>query len=438
MSKSSLTVKAGFDRRLIALGRRSVRHMAVTVTPPDRPVKKNEPKVGRNIALVIDASGSMTGEKLESAKEAAERVVEQLSESDILTVVSFASDVITHVDAQRMDQAGRRAAIRAIRALRPRGSTNLAGGWLEGAKTVALAAAGGQKLSNHVVLLTDGMANQGVTDPAVLGRRAAKLLEQGISSSTVGIGEDYSPDQIEAIGIEGGGGFDHASVPEEIVEVVLGHLQMVSSITAENVRLRLALPPGVDVECLSRFPSRASDGALEVLLGGIPAGVPRVVVFRLKMPAGRAGERLDFAVLAEWCRPGEVAGVVSEPAELHVQYATDVALEPRDDALSAMVAEAWRSYILLRTTALNREQRYDEAEEFVDEQLRYFRCYCEGLAGGPALVAKVERLKRNARRDWGVDARLQLSAMMSRASRSEVAYRASSRSAVAEDFLPED
>jgi Ca-activated chloride channel homolog len=440
VTHNNLTITAGLDRRLVRRKGASIRYVVVRATPPEAPAHPSRPSASMNIAIVIDASGSMSGGKLEAAQDAAAGVVEQLTASDRLTIVSFASDVVVHVDALLLDRKGKSQALAAIASLCTRGSTNLSGGWTAGAKSVALAMAGGARLRNHVVLLTDGMANEGVIDPSVLRERASALFERGITSSAVGIGEDYSSDQIEAIGTAGGGGFDHANSPAEIIEIVLGHLKAMGSVTAENVRLRLALPSGATANCLNRFPTKALADGLEVALGGIPAGATRTVVFRVVMPAGDAGRTLPLKVSANWNRPGEAEPVAVDGELLEVTFArgADVDRQSRDVPLSLEAAHAWQAEILLRTAVLNREHRYDEAEEFVDEQLRYFRPYCDGLEGGPALVARVERLRRNARRDWGRMAEREVSAVASRISRSEGLYRKSARMAVAEDFLPED
>jgi Ca-activated chloride channel family protein len=86
-----------------------------------------------NLAIVIDASGSMGGGKLEAAKQATALLVERLGPRDTLTVVSFASEVLTHAGPALLDAGGKRAALEAISGLQPRDSTDLCGGWQRGA-----------------------------------------------------------------------------------------------------------------------------------------------------------------------------------------------------------------------------------------------------------------------------------------------------------------
>ena len=165
----------GFDRDLVWHRGRSVRYLLAEINTPPAPEKETRRRRGVNLSLVIDASASMDGDRLEAAKQAAIGVIERLSEQDCLSVVSFADDVQTHVEATSMDGDGRSKAIAEVAELFTRGCTNLSDGWLAGAEHVAAQIERRDGAHNHVVLLSDGHANRGITDERELARIATDI-----------------------------------------------------------------------------------------------------------------------------------------------------------------------------------------------------------------------------------------------------------------------
>jgi Ca-activated chloride channel family protein len=140
-----------------------------------------------NLSLVLDRSGSMPGDKLLQARRAAALLVRRLDPEDLVSVVAFDDEVDTvappATGAAQADLGQR------IEAIEPGGSTNLSGGWLRGRDFVTAGKLDGGVI--RVLLLTDGQANAGITDhPSLVGLcRAGR--ERGITTTTIGFGEDY-------------------------------------------------------------------------------------------------------------------------------------------------------------------------------------------------------------------------------------------------------
>jgi Ca-activated chloride channel family protein len=110
-----------------------------------------------NVALVLDRSGSMQGEKIEKAREAALVALDMLDSRDVLSVVVYDDTVTVLVPATPLENKTRIA--RAIRSIEPGDMTALFAGVSKGASELRKYLA--DERVNRVILLSDGLANVG-------------------------------------------------------------------------------------------------------------------------------------------------------------------------------------------------------------------------------------------------------------------------------------
>jgi Ca-activated chloride channel family protein len=437
MTNDNVQLKAGFDRELTWWRGRSVRYLVVELLPVTAPTVRRT-RVKNNLAIIIDASGSMGGDRLWAAKRAAEGIVQGLEEADTFSVVSYASDIRTHVMNAEADRTGKKRAISAIREIETRGSTNLAGGWLKGAECVASSGPINGNEQRSTLLLTDGKANQGIVDPRQLGQHASALLERGIVSSAVGIGEDYSTDQIEAIANNGGGRLHHAADPGDIAEIVLGEIGEIREAVAENLVVEVSVPQDTDVSCLSDYPvvrqaDKNSDGGRSqaanvhaVRVGGLASGMARDAVFKLQFSGGDVGTMVPVEVKALWREPGSELVCESPVVQLTERRARgrDNDAQARDARLSTRVAKVWTANVVRRAIELNRNEQFELAARELTLQKRYFQTYVADLPGADSLFAEFEKAASHLVRPMREMARKEVGTYYRNSARMQLEHRA--------------
>jgi len=217
----------------------------------------------------------MAGDKLAVAQRCAAWLVSRLRPTDELALVSYDDEVRLLAPLAPVREAPLRTA---IAGLRPGGSTNLSGGWLRGLEQLR---GGGGKL----VLLTDGLANAGVTDRGSLTELARTGAREGVGTSTIGFGRDFDEELLTAMADAGGGNAHWAASPDEAPTIFARELEGLTSVAAQNVTVELRPGPHVQVlGLLNEYPQVPVAGGVQVELGDGYAGETRRVVFALHVP----------------------------------------------------------------------------------------------------------------------------------------------------------
>jgi Ca-activated chloride channel family protein len=257
-----------------------------------------------NIALVIDRSGSMAGEKIAQAKRAARQLVDQLNATDRLAIVEYGTDVnIFRGEFATEDNKDRMR--RFIARIEDNGGTNIAGALQAGRAQVQ--AARSDFSSNRIMLITDGQPTVGMTSRAGLVRLASDIKTGGITVTALGVGYDFNEDLMQQMASVGGGSYGYLRDASAIAGILQRDLQQATTLVARDVRLNITLPEGVDsAEALGR-PSTNSGNVLSIPMPDFSAGqVERLVVrVRANPKAGSVAQdigsiKLDYQdVLAE-------------------------------------------------------------------------------------------------------------------------------------------
>jgi Ca-activated chloride channel family protein len=253
-----------------------------------------------NVAIVIDHSGSMQGEKMARARDAARGMVARLGDRDRVSLVQYDDTADLLVPATITDESGKRRLEAAINSIQDAGGTNLHDGLVLGRDQILNNLAAGHV--NRVVLLSDGNANVGVTDIPTLARLAGDASERGVRITTVGLGVDYNEDLMEAVAENGRGQYYYVKDAGGLDAVFAGELRAIQSTVATAAELRIEPAcAGVEIVEVFGYVTRREGNAVIVPLADVAGGDKRKVVARLRVPTGTLGAagvvtaRLAFA-----------------------------------------------------------------------------------------------------------------------------------------------
>ena len=248
----------------------------VKITPfqPEVELKR----LALNIGLVIDRSGSMRGPKIEYARLAACYAIEQLLPSDRVSVTIYDDHVETLVASTLVTDKA--YITRQIEGIEPRLATALHAAWVEGGVQVSQYLNSEQL--NRVILLSDGIANRGETNPDVIASDVHGLAQRGVSTTTVGVGNDYNEDLLEAMADSGDGNYYYIESVEQLPDIFQTELQGIMATIGREVRLRIE--PQGDVEVVDVINDFDVTRQGEFKLPNLLVGNPFIVVVRLKVP----------------------------------------------------------------------------------------------------------------------------------------------------------
>ena len=258
-----------------ALTRERPLEVLITLNPDQLSPRTRHQRVPLNLALVLDRSGSMQGEKMELTKEAACRSLQSLHPDDHLALVIFDDQVDTLYSGPVRDKARLESLIRAVQT---RNNTNLHGGWLRGAQEVS-----GHERSDslsRVILLTDGEANEGIVDPELICQEVSAWTSRGVQTTTLGFGSGYNESLLKQMATEGGGNHGYVENAERLAAFFDEEMASLLQARGTQVRLQLRSSNGGHIHW---FVKPRMDREGQVQMGNLVQGQPLVLVARWTM-----------------------------------------------------------------------------------------------------------------------------------------------------------
>lgn len=364
MSESRMEFQVSSDAGVIARSVPTKRLIEIVIGAPKAARRETRPPF--NLALVLDVSGSMAGDKLAYTQRAAAYLLDQLGENDQAALVVYDSHVEVLGEMQPITPQNRSSLKRQIEALKAGSMTNLSGGWLEGCRQVGLVQASGAV--NRALLLSDGLANVGITDREMLGEHASQLSQRGVTTSTFGAGNDYDEHLLEIMANQGDGNYYYIDRPESIAEIFRRELEEIAAITAQSVNLDVTVPPHTSLQIPGEWRCQQTEGHLLVSIGDLAAGQERRLYLEVLAPPS---EEDALEIHLALCAHTPEGQEMRQEALVRLAYrsAGEVESAAPDSELMARYYRVSTAQIASQALRLEREGRREEAWRLLDHQL---------------------------------------------------------------------
>jgi len=343
-----------------------------------------------NLALVLDASGSMAGDaKMVNLKRSLEVFLPSLAPDDIVSIVAFSDDAwVVRSPAPVGDGTWIR---QAVNSLYPMQSTNLNAGLMLGFKLVDDHF--DLRRNNRVILLTDGIANRGEINPERIAAAALDYNKQGIYLSTIGLGYDLDDDLLSTLARQGHGAYHFVDSPEEMDKIFREEVEGLVERVANDVSVIIDPAPGVYLNKVSGLDDLPPSGGAEVITIDMGAGDSQVIMVELHSGPELVGEKTLAEITLRYedafaQRQREITLPVVAMIRQIDQYHPLVDIEVRRNATILASAEALRNI-----DKLFNQGHYQEAWELA-YQMEWSLRSMAVQAGDPQMIEDADLFQR--------------------------------------------
>jgi len=286
---SQVDCRVELDRDVLPAGDPQQVVVKVTLDAPPPPSRTERPPV--NLCIVLDRSGSMSGQKIEKAKEAAIEALRRLSAGDLFSLVVYDHNVNTIIPAQSARNS--EWIETQIRNIYSGGNTALFGGVSQGASEIRKHL--DSRHIHRIILLSDGLANVGPSTPEDLGRLGAALIKEGISVTTIGVGTDYNEDLMTRLSQNSDGNSYFVESSRDLPRIFTAELGDVLNVVAKQVNVYIDCPNGVKPVRIIGRDGRIKNGTVELSLNQLYGGQEKYALVEVRVPAGKSGKNMDIA-----------------------------------------------------------------------------------------------------------------------------------------------
>lgn len=228
--------------------------------------KINDNRMPLNISLVLDKSGSMQGDNIKYVKIACNSIIKELTKEDKLSIVVYNNSsqvLMTTVNVNNPDSVSK-----IINNVLADGGTNIEAGLVKGYGE--LAANYDKNALNKLILLSDGMANAGITNPQQLAKIASdKKMQNNISLSSFGVGKSFNEDLMTSLAESGSGNYYFIDSAGKVESILQQEFNEIMNIQGINARITVQLPEGISLAKSYGYAVTQNNNSLIIELGDI-------------------------------------------------------------------------------------------------------------------------------------------------------------------------
>lgn len=322
-----------------------------------------------NVSIVLDRSSSMSGDRIEKAREAATMLIDQLGPEDILSVVAYDSVVEVVLPATPVTE--REVLKSVVRSLEPRGTTALFAGVSKGIEEVEKFL--DPRRVNRVILMSDGQANVGPRSPNELGRLGAAAAKRGIAISTVGLGLGYNEDLMTQLAAKSDGNHAFAETGDDLARIFKSELGDLMTVVAQEVTLDIDIDPRVQKIRVMNRDAEVRGHHVFTSLNQLYAGQEKWILLELEVPGLPAGSRLELAkVNASWADVfAEITERGASQTELQVSNDTKLIEKSTNPVVMVAAVEMLANENNRQAVTLRDEGRMDEAQKVLQNNMGF-------------------------------------------------------------------
>jgi len=410
-----ITIQTALAQDKVLKGSEGTVSVALTLSAADAPPLEQKNIQPVDMVVVLDRSGSMDGQKISFAKKAVIKLMNRLTAKDRMAIVTYSNGVEILSPLVTINSASRAHLSTDVSHIYSGGGTNLGGGLKNGISVLLQSAE--KNRQRKVIVISDGLANQGITSPIELGSMASHGSEHNLTVSTIGVGYDFNEMVMTTIADHGAGNYYFLEDPHYFSRIFDKEFDTARAIAAGTIEIRIPLRDGVQLVGAGGYPIRIEENVATIRPGNLLAGQQRTIFLSFRVPTDQVGNISLGAVEVRYQHAG-TERIALAPESLEIASVQD-----RQEVIASIDQAVWTEQVLKedygrlkdnvasairtgkkevaleaiaeyerRTSQINSSIDSDEISENLEKDVETLRqSVNQTFAGAPAAVARKKK-----------------------------------------------